>query len=444
MRSELSFIVLVGGMSMAQIAQGAPVDYSAPGPEAFTTTDFANGTAGSLGGKLVVPNRTGKFPLLVNTHGFSGNAAQQLGWGEHFASYGFVAVVPSMPGGLPPDPKANGDIIRALAALFSDPSYASPAQGKVDAERIGLTGHSAGGLQTTFATASMKPRATVLFDPVDSNDMLGRPVYATICSPVMAIFAEPGSCNKQADWSMFKGTSIGPQVFLDVIGSNHCDPINPLMGGCDLLCGGVSSAQNQANYSRYATAYFLALLKDDTAAAATFTPSALSADTALRSTSVRDVPNCALGPTDGGVDAGIDAASPPDVMIPPDIAAPDVTRADGSLTSDVALDTVTTIDVRSEAGNDVPSLTTDASDATTMPPAPEPPASDAGAPTADGSAPPPVKDSGTTDPTSPQSADSAGCDCTLASRAPRNALGSLAVFLAGGAAMVMRRRRQAR
>ncbi|HMI85085.1 MAG TPA: hypothetical protein VK550_13380, partial [Polyangiaceae bacterium] len=126
-------------MSAPRSARAA-ADYAAPGPETFTTTDFGNGTAGSLGGKLVVPMRAGKYPLLVNTHGFSGNAAQQLGWGEHFASYGFVAVVPSMPGGLPPDHKANGDVIRALALLFSDPSYASAAQGKVDAERIGLSG----------------------------------------------------------------------------------------------------------------------------------------------------------------------------------------------------------------------------------------------------------------------------------------------------------------
>jgi hypothetical protein len=435
-------------MSMGVMAEAAPVDYSAAGPEAFTTTDFANGTAGTLGGKLVVPNRAGKFPLLVNTHGFSGNAAQQLGWGEHFASYGFVAVVPSMPGGVPTDHKANGDIIRALALLFSDPTYASPAQGKVDAERVGLSGHSAGGLQTTFAASLLKPRATVLFDPVD-NEMAGRPVYATICSPVMAIFAEPGACNKQADWSTFKSTSIGPQVLLDVIGSNHCDPINPLMAGCDLLCGGVSSAQNQANYSRYATAYFLALLKDDTAAAATFTQSALSADTALRSTSVRDAPNCALGPSDGGVDAGDDAASRSDAVTLPDgTTPPDAMKSDAPALSDVGV--VMTVDARSEAGNDVVTPSMDAAreasvDATTTPPTPEPPASEAGAPVMDSSLPPPMSDGGTPDPTNPGGvAETSGCDCAIASRPKNSVFGSLTALLVGAAAAVTRRARRER
>jgi hypothetical protein len=293
----------------------------------------------------------------------------------------------------------------------------------------------------------MKPRATLLFDPVDYQ-MTGRPVYATICSPVMAIFAEPGTCNSQADWSTFKSTSIGPQVFLDVIGSNHCDPINPAMAGCDLLCGGVSSAQNQANYSRYATAYFLALLKDDMAAAATFTQSVLAADTALRNTSVRDAPNCAIGPSDGGVDASNDTTSSPDAATPPDGTAPsDAMRSDAPAPSDSALDIVMTVDARSEAGNDVVTPIMDAAreasaDATTTP---EPPASDAGVPSMDSSLPPPVSDGGTPDPTTPTSpAQTSGCDCVIASRPENNLPRSLAAILVGAAALVTRRARRER
>jgi dienelactone hydrolase len=445
------FIIVAAGNSVAPVARAAQ-DYSAPGPEAFTTTDFANGTSGSLGGKLVVPNRAGKYPLLVNTHGFSGNAAQQLGWGEHFASYGFVAVVPSMPGGLPPDHRGNGDIIRALALLFSDPTYVSPAQGKVDAERIGLSGHSAGGLQTTFAAALLKPRATVLFDPVDYQ-MTGRPVYATLCSPVMAIFAEPGSCNTQAEWSTFKTTSQGPLVLLDVIGSNHCDPINPAMLGCDLVCGGVSSAQNQANYSRYTTAYFLARLKDDAAAASTLTESALAANAALRSTLVRDAPNCAIGPADGGLDASPDVAPPPDGARPSDVASPpdavppsDAATGDVTAQPDAAPDNATVPDARIEGGTDVATPPSDASrDATVDAPAPptsEPPPIEAGQPAQDGSVRPP-NDGGTPPPTSGDSQES-GCDCALALRRGPPPLGLSSMLLVALMAFGRRRAREPR
>ncbi|MET0595456.1 MAG: MYXO-CTERM sorting domain-containing protein [Polyangiaceae bacterium] len=423
------------------------VDYSAQGPEAFTTTDFANGTAGSLGGKLVVPNKAGKYPILVNTHGFSGNADQQIGWGEHFASYGFVAVVPSIPGGLPPDHKANGDIIVALAKLFSDPAYVSPAQGKVDGSKVGLSGHSAGGLQTTFAASILKPRATVLFDPVDYQG-IGKPVYGTLCSPVMGIFAEPGGCNVQAEWSTFKTTAQGPLVLFDVIGSNHCDPIKPLMGPiCDIGCGGVSSEKNQANYSRYATAFFLANLKDDAAAAATFTASVLSADTAIRSSSVKDAPSCAGSPTDGGTDGGggsIDA-SVPDVVVA-DVtvdSAIDVGSPDAPTSIDVVRDTTTGTDARIDASVDVTIDAPPAIDATMadaiVPPTSEPPATDAGTGGAGGSG-----GSSSTTGTggsggSQANAEKSGCDCSLAGGAPSSSRGSLAALLL--AALVVARRR---
>jgi dienelactone hydrolase len=444
MRFHLSFLVVVGAASASSMARA--VDYSMPGPEAFTTTDFANGTAGSLGGKLVVPNKAGKFPLLVNTHGFSGNADQQLGWGQHFASYGFIAVVPSIPGGLPPNHKGNGDIIVALARLFSDPSYASPAQGKVDASRIGLSGHSAGGLQTTFAASILKPRATVLFDPVDF-EASGKPVYGTLCSPVMGIFAEPGACNTQADWSTFKTSAQGPLVLLDVIGSNHCDPVNPLMPLCDIACGGVSSAKNQANYSRYATAFFLAHLQDDMAAAATITAGALSGDTALRGTSVRDAPNCALTPADGGVFDGGPAsdASAPDVG-PNDVAvdrAVDVGSTDVTTSMDAARDVTPGTDARLDATIDAPS-TIDAAADVTLPPTSEPPASDAGSGGAGGSgSTPPPGGAGGSGGVQANATSSSACDCSLAYGGGAVPGGSLAAMLLAGLVVARRRSRAA-
>jgi hypothetical protein len=442
MRFRLAFLALTGAISIGSAA-GA-VDYSMPGPEAVTTSDFANGTAGSLGGKLVVPNAPGKYPLLVVSHGFSGNADQQVGWGQHFGSYGFVAVVPSLPGGLPPNHMGNGDVIRALAQFFSDPANASPAQGKVDGSRVGLSGHSAGGLQTTFAAAQLKPRATVLFDPVDFQGT-GKPVYGTLCSPVMGIFAEPGGCNTQAEWSTFKTTAQGPLVLLDVVGSNHCDPINPAMPICDIGCGGVSTPQNRANYSRYATAFLLANLKDDAAAAATITASALSADTALRGTSVKDAPNCAIGTTDGGVvDAGRDASTPSDgsamdvtVDRAIDVASPDATAPP----RDAAAETSVQPDATADAP--VPPVA-DATVDTALPPMSEPPATDAGSNGGSGGAGGSTATGGTGGAgakTMGNAESSSGCNCAIVSGAGSAPRGFFAA-LVGCAAMLRRRSRR--
>jgi dienelactone hydrolase len=413
-----------------------------PGPEAFTTTDFANGTAGSLGGKLVVPNAPGKYPLLVNTHGFSGNASQQLGWAEHYASYGFICVVPSMGG---TDHKASGDVIKALVDLYTNPATASPAQGKVDAARVGLSGHSAGGLQTVFAAAQVKPRATVLFDPVDSQG-IGKPVYATLCGPVMGIFAEPGACNVQAEWSTFKTTTVGPQVMLKVPGSNHCDPINPSIGAlCDIACGGAASAANQAHYSQYSTAFFLANLKDDAAASAILTPSALAADTTITDTSTKDAPNCALTPNDGGTSAD---AGPIDGSMPPQ-------DGPSSPPDGMSSDSMTTPDAKGDTSSSPDAPRADATlDSSSEPDVSEPPVSDAGTSVLDSSIDPP-KDSGSAGAggsggtgtggasTAPAQSNS-GCGCSLAKNETAHSWGAVTSLLFGMAVTARRVRRRTR
>jgi MYXO-CTERM domain-containing protein len=281
-------------------------DYGQAGPEKFATSNID-------AGKLVVPAGQGPYPLIVATHGFSASADNQVGWGEHLASHGYVVVVPSLPNSLSPDPPKNADIIAGLAKTYGDPSTASPAKGKADGTRVGLLGHSAGGLASTLASAKMKPRATVLFDPVDRDD-LGKAAMPSLCGAVLEIFAEPGSCNANANWIPFKSASVGPLVLFNVVGSTHCDGENNARGLCGPFCGGAADGKRQSIYARYATAFFAAHLKDDAAAR---TMLATLSDPLLKDTLVRDAPSCALPnpppPEDAGTtqpDAGSPAPSP--------------------------------------------------------------------------------------------------------------------------------------
>lgn len=296
------------------VAWGVPagaVDYSAAGPETVATSDLPANAGGATSGKLVVPNGAGPYPLIVASHGWSASPDNQVGWAQHFASYGFVVVVPGFPNPLSPDANVDAGIIKALAALYANPATMSPARGKVDATRVGLEGHSAGGLATTVAAADMKPQAVVLFDPVDSNDT-GKTAYGKVCSPVLAAFADPGSCNNMSGWSAFKTTSAGPQVLYNVVGSTHCDGENNARALCGPFCGGAADATRQTKYGGNATAFFLWRLKGDAAAQATLTQAALSADAKLASVSVHDAPNCAaIAEPDagGGGGRGADAGS---------------------------------------------------------------------------------------------------------------------------------------
>lgn len=295
-------LTLVCAASRAEAA-----DYGAKGTEATTTTALAAGTGGATGGKLVVPNGAGPYPLIVASHGFSANSDNQVGWAEHFASYGFVVVAPDFPNTFSPNHATNGTIVEALVGAVAT------AVPKADKTRVGLEGHSAGGLATTLAAAKVKPRAVVLFDPVDAN-AAGKSAYATLCSPVLSLFSNPGACNGNGDWKTFATTSPGSVILGNLVSSTHCDGENNPRGLCGIGCGGGASPARQTVLARYATAFFLAKLKGDSAAAATLDPATLAADTALADTAAKTGISC----PETGTDAGADGSAPPPLPEPSD------------------------------------------------------------------------------------------------------------------------------
>lgn len=373
-----TLLAIVCGASAASAA-----DYSAKGTVATTTTNLASGVGGASGGKLVVPNAAGTYPLIVASHGFSASADNQVGWAEHFASYGFVVVAPTFPNSFSPDHAKNGGIVKALATTLA--TLDTPAKGKIDTTKLGLEGHSAGGLATTLAAADLTPEAVVLFDPVD-NANAGKTAYAKLCGPVIDVFAQPSSCNNNTGWFDFRTTAKGPTTSFRVKASTHCDGENAPRSLCGLTCGGGADTTRQKAYAKYATAFFLAHLKGDTAANAELTASALGADTALSDVSVGGGAPCTGGDTDAG--------TPP---------------ADGGGSTDSGT-----------------------------------PATDSGTPSTDGGS--SGTDSGSTGtdsgsgatPTDETTADSSGCSCTMPSSSS-SASGALAALLT--LAALSRRRR---
>jgi dienelactone hydrolase len=298
MRATLAGLMFATVITSAGVASA--VDYAAKGSVATTTTNLPMGFAGSSGGKLVVPNAAGTYPLIVASHGFSASADNQVGWAELFASYGFVVVAPTFPGGFSPDHVKNGkivvDVVKGIATADT------PAKGKVDVAHVGLEGHSAGGLATTLAAADLAPAATVLFDPVDNAD-LGKAAYAKLCTPVLDLFAMPSMCNNTSGWFAFRTTSKGPTTSFRVKGSTHCDGENAARSLCGFTCGGAADPTRQKVYARYATAFFLAHLKADTTAGATLGAAPLGADDEIGEVSIGGG-GCTTG-GDAGGDGGV-------------------------------------------------------------------------------------------------------------------------------------------
>ncbi len=131
-------------------------------------------TGGPLGATLNAPLADGvsSLPLLLFSHGSCGFPAQSLYLTPLIASYGFIVAAPPHPGNTTNElatcmtPAAEADsfinrpadisfVIDSLLALNADPT--SFFYGTIDPTRIGMSGHSFGGL-TTLRVAAMDSR----------------------------------------------------------------------------------------------------------------------------------------------------------------------------------------------------------------------------------------------------------------------------------------------
>jgi dienelactone hydrolase len=115
------------------------------------------------------------YPILMFSHGSCGTPTQSLFLTARLASYGFVVVAPPHPGntlsefptcGTPTAQAASfaerpQDILFVLdAMLAADADSGSPFYGAIDETRIGMSGHSFGGL-TVYLTVPLEPRFKV-------------------------------------------------------------------------------------------------------------------------------------------------------------------------------------------------------------------------------------------------------------------------------------------
>lgn len=102
------------------------------------------------------------YPLIVFAHGFMAFRRQSSLYAQHLASRGYVVISPDFPGSnisAPGGPRIGAvldqpadvsNVITQLLNRAKEPNYA--LRGAVDGERIGLTGHSLGGLTALLTT----------------------------------------------------------------------------------------------------------------------------------------------------------------------------------------------------------------------------------------------------------------------------------------------------
>jgi len=247
------FIALLAGPP-AQQALAGEVDYD------VTLTSGSRKTAlGDLIDYLLfIPReRVGlngpPYPLLVLTHGFARDYGRHVASAEEYARHGILVMTPNAaPGGgvaLQPQRvvKNTADHVRWLARKSEKPGH--PLFGMVDARRIALAGHSAGGAISFEAAVELQrggpsPLAVVLLDAVPYASTLSK---AADLEPLalLNIRSEPGPCNAGGSVADLMDALLFPASDVRVTGATHCDPESPTDLSCQLVCGKSGGTKNR-------------------------------------------------------------------------------------------------------------------------------------------------------------------------------------------------------
>ena len=256
---------------------------------------------------IYLPDAAGPLPVVVFNHGFQLGTDQYVSYGEHLASWGYVVVLPQMPGSLlnaPNHKELKEYEIKVIDWIVANAAVADgPMQGKADATRIGLAGHSMGG-KVALLTATADSRPIAVFG-VDAVDAAGGPIpgsaenYPSVTPELMSQITVPfvtlgettnASCSgflcqacapADDNFHQYFEHATGPALEIEVLGANHMSFLdNPSCGFACSACpaGSDDTATTRKLTRRYMTAFFNVVLGGDPTFEAYLTGPAMAAD----------------------------------------------------------------------------------------------------------------------------------------------------------------------
>jgi len=228
----------------------------------------------------------GAHPLLVFNHGFLLSSEGYRSYGEHLASHGFVVGLPSFPTSFfnVHHAKLALDVrfvIDYLLASTQDVTH--PLFGRIDASRIGASGHSLGGkLSLLEAVSDERILAVAVLDPVDEGNPLWEdPVrYPSVAPelmpelsiPLLFIGAELGSvlitfspcAPEDENYERFYEAANSPAIEITQLDVGHGQYVDEAAESEDDPCarGDVASRWVRSTSVAYLTAFFLGHLTD--------------------------------------------------------------------------------------------------------------------------------------------------------------------------------------
>ena len=246
---------------------------------------------------IYLPSSEGSHPVVVFTHGFQLSPSLYESYGEHLASWGYVVVMPQMPGGAlgpigAPNHASLKDTLKSVLSwvVANANDAAGPLTGKANANQIGLAGHSMGG-KISLLTATEDSRVVAVFgiDPVDSAGGPGSsdgPDYPSVTPELMDDIMVPlgilgettnATCDglfcqacapEENNFHQYYLHATSPALEIEVLGANHMSFLDdPNCGfNCSVCPAGTDDpAVSRQLVRRYMNAFFqVFLFENDT------------------------------------------------------------------------------------------------------------------------------------------------------------------------------------
>lgn len=172
-----------------------------------------------------VPVADGSFPVLVIGHGFVMTVDAYAYLGAHYASEGYIVVLPTTEGSFGPDHGAFGADLAFLAGalLAANTEAGSPFLGHV-APAAALMGHSMGGGAAFLGAAGNSGIRTLIgLAPAETNPGAVA-AAASVVVPTL-VFAASEDCVTpipQHQGPMYDALTVPCKAFVNITGGGHC------------------------------------------------------------------------------------------------------------------------------------------------------------------------------------------------------------------------------
>jgi predicted dienelactone hydrolase len=226
------------------------------------------GTAEALGLRDAAV-RPGRYPLIIFSHGSCGRNREATYLTMALAARGFIVAAPPHPGNTADDQTCVAGFLDSIANRVPDVRFvldgmlaqasdrSSRFHRRINTERLGITGLSAGGF-TTLLAAQREPRFDAAFSLVPGGSVFLDPGGVTI--PTLVMGAERDQVVGYQESENVYALLHGPRYLVEILAANHLSAVDDCFNH-DLnvdLCRPQDISQDDAHrlILRYALPFF--------------------------------------------------------------------------------------------------------------------------------------------------------------------------------------------